>query len=272
MASRFRNRASAADRSTSASNRSGDGLGDWWAAITVIALALLAVIGLSGSTGAGSGQSASALVESISPRLLALVTPAERSLSSIEAAFASLCQEPVLVGLELEPDCETGVITLPESLFQPSGGAELGLDEREYVAAAMTTYLARMRRLPALWESLESIEIRGHADPRAMRNPYETNMVSSQQKALGVLLFLVGPQGLSENDAKDLERLAVVSGVSFSRPPSACPEVDRRCFRQWRRVEIRPVLSETLRRGDWARTVEDLRVTTLRLQEENQAQ
>lgn len=210
-------------------------------------------------------------IEKIAPRLLASIAPAERSLSSIEAAFASLCQEPVLVGLELEPDCETGVITLPENLFRPSGGAELGIDEREYVAAAMTNYLARMRRLPAIWESLEAIEIRGHSDPRAMRNPYETNMVGSQQKALGVLLFLVGPRGLSETDARDLERLAVVSGVSFSRPPASCPEADRRCFREWRRVEIRPVLSEALRRGDWARTVEDLKVTTLQIQEENQA-
>jgi flagellar motor protein MotB len=272
MPSRFRNRASTSRAVSSGSPRAADGLGEWWAAIAVIAFALLAIVSLSGSMGAGPGQNAAGVIEQITPRLLGLVAPAERSISSIEAAFASLCQEPVLVGLELEPDCETGVITLPESLFKPEGRAELGTGAREYVAAAMTNYLARMRRLPAIWDSLEAIEIRGHSDPRAMRNPYETNMVGSQQKALGVLLFLVGPQGLSESDAEDLERLAVVSGVSYSRPPASCPESDRRCYGEWRRVEIRPVLSETLRRGDWARTVEDLRVTTLQIQKENQVQ
>ena len=267
MPGRFRNRA-VSPRAPSTDRP--DGFGEWWAAIAMIALALLAVVSLSGSMGAVGSQSTSAVMARIAPQFLASIEPAEQSLSSIEEAFSTLCQEPVLVGLELEPDCETGVLTLPANLFRPSGGAELGADEREYVKAAMTNYIAQMRRLPVIWDRLESIEIRGHSDPRALRTPYQTNMVGSQQKALGVLLFLVGPQGLSKTDAKDLQRLAVVSGVSFSRPPASCPEFERRCFREWRRVEIRPVLSESLRRGDWARTVEQLRVTTLQIQEESQ--
>ena len=118
---------------------------------------------------------------------------------------------------------------------------------------------ARLRRSPEIWESLDAIEIRGHTDPHAVRNPYSTNMVGSQQRALGVLLFLVGPSGLSEPDRIELQRLAVVSGVSFARPPTACPERSRECYPKWRRVEIRPVLSESLRRGDWSRTVQDAR-------------
>ncbi len=91
-------------------------------------------------------------------------------------------------------------------------------------------------------------------------------MVGSQQRPLSVLLFLVGPDGLDESDRVDFERLAVVSGVSFSRPPVTCPEESRECDEQWRRVEIRPQLSESLRRGDWSRSLEDVRVTSERFQ------
>ena len=83
------------------------------------------------------------------------------------------------------------------------------------------------------------------------------------------LLFLVGPDGITaESDRADLERLAVVSGTSFSRPPVDCPEASPECRPHWRRVEIRPVLSESLRRGDWARTLEDLRSSTASLRRE----
>ncbi len=202
------------------------------------------------------GRELSQFANDPTPEILASFGPARRSLDAIESAFGSLCREPALVALELEPDCETGIVTLSDDLFDGYGSAQLGVIAREDVAAAMTTYLARLRRLPALWESLESIEIRGHTDPRAIRNPYATNMVGSQQRALGVLLLLVGPDGLGEADRRDLERLATVSGGSFSRPPASCPGRTRKCYSEWRRVEIRPVLPESLRRGDWALTVQ----------------
>jgi flagellar motor protein MotB len=154
-------------------------------------------------------------------------------------------------------------MTLYDELFEGYGKAKLGPVAQEDVVAAMTTYLSRLRQLPAIWESLDAIEIRGHTDPRAVRDPYATNLVGSQQRALGVLLFLVGPDGLSESDRIELQRLAVVSGVSFSRPPATCPERDRKCYTEWRRVEIRPVLSESLRRSDWSKTVQDARRAAL---------
>jgi flagellar motor protein MotB len=221
----------------------------------VIALAAVAIVSLSGSLEPLAGGFGSHRTQEI----LASIRPAEHSLDAVESAFQSLCQEPVLLALELEPDCESGVIFLSDDLFDGDGSAQLGPVAQEDVAAAMTTYLSRLRQLPALWDSLEAIEIRGHADPRAVRNPYSTNMVGSQQRALGVLLFLVGPNGLSAADQVDLQRLAVVSGVSFARPPATCPEESRECYPEWRRVEIRPVLSELLRRGDWSRTVRDVR-------------
>jgi len=198
------------------------------------------------------------------PSILGSLRLAEQSLDALESAFASLCQKPVLVVLELVPDCETGIITLSVALFDGYGRVQLGPIAREDVAAAMTTYLSRLRRLPALWGSLEGIEIRGHTDPRAIRNPYATNMVGSQQRALAVLLFLVGPDGLTNSDRVDLERLATVSGTSFSRPPASCPERTPNCYPEWRHVEVRPVLSESLRRSDWSRTVQAVRTAPVR--------
>ncbi|MCA9506207.1 MAG: hypothetical protein H6748_09050 [Spirochaetaceae bacterium] len=265
MAIRFGNRPGRG-LAPSAEASPGGGFGDWWAAVAVVALAAVSIVSLAGST-----EPAARPDSADTPRLLEALAPATRALGEIESAFSTLCHEPLLVGLELEPDCETGVITLHDELFSTPGGAELSAEGREYVAAAVTTWLARLRRLPAIWESLEAIEIRGHSDPRAYRNPYTTNMVGSQQRALGVLLFLVGDEGVAEEDRETLEQLVMVSGASFSRPPETCPEESRECFGEWRRVEIRPVLSESLRRGDWARTVEDVRRTSLRLRQEASA-
>ena len=239
-----------------------DLFGEGWIGLGAIALALITVAALTGSAGPGLGRGRL----DASQAILATVEPAERSLAAVESAFGALCQEPVLIGLELEPDCETGVITLPDSYFTGHSNPRIRPEAREYIAAAMTTYLTRLRQLPAIWESLEAIEIRGHSDARSARGLYSANLVGSQQRALATLLFLVGPSGVaSEVDRADLERLAVVSGTSFSRPPMACSESTPECQSQWRRVEIRPVLSESLRRGDWARTIEDLRVSTATL-------
>ena len=201
--------------------------------------------------------------------ILASLRTAEHALSEIDRNLAGLCKEPVLVALELEPDCVSGAITLGDDLFTADGGSQLTATAMEDISAAMTTYLERLRQMPAIWESLEALEIRGHSDPRAFRNAYQTNLVGSQQRALGVLLFLVGPKGLSNTDREDLERLATVSGASFSRPPVSCPEATRQCYPLWRRVEIRPVLSEPLRREDWSQTLESVRVAARRAQEKN---
>jgi len=257
MSSRYHSRSSqTAPRRSSAR---GDLVGEGWIGLGAIALALIAIVALSGSTGPGLGRGS----RDASQAILDTVVPAERSLAAVEAAFGALCQEPLLIALELEPDCETGVITLPDSYFTGHSNPRIRPDTREYVAAAMTTYMTRLRQLPAIWESLEAIEIRGHSDARDARGAYSTSLVGSQQRALATLLFLVGPSGIAdETDRADLERLAVVSGSSFSRPPADCPEPTRECLPHWRRVEIRPVLSEPLRRGDWARTIEALRVST----------
>jgi outer membrane protein OmpA-like peptidoglycan-associated protein len=251
MASRFGERT--VGRRASDARGVRDIFGEWWSAIAVVGLAGMAVLALAGgATPAPSGRVDTA------PEILAALGPAERSLAEVDRAFAELCQDPVLLALELEPDCETGAITLADGLFDGFGGSQLRPEIQEDVAAAMTSYLAKLRRLPALWENISEIEIRGHADPRAMRDPYTTNLVGSQQRALGVLLFLIGPRGLSASDREDLQKWATVSGASFSRPPASCPEASRECYSQWRRVEILPVFSEAHRRKEWARTVETI--------------
>jgi outer membrane protein OmpA-like peptidoglycan-associated protein len=243
------------------------GFGEWWAAIAVLALSAMVITSISGNPGTSPPLSTES--ESV-PVLLEAIQPAAKSLVEIERAFSALCVEPVLVALELAPDCETGVITLPDSFFNSFGSSSLAPEFQEDVAAAMRIYLRRLRQLPALWDSLQAVEIRGHTDPRALRRPYTTNLVVSQQHPIALLLFLMGPRGLASEDKLDLQRLAVVSGSSFSRPPKSCPESTRECYPKWRRVEIRPVLSESLRRADWSRTLEDVRETARRIQQEDQ--
>jgi outer membrane protein OmpA-like peptidoglycan-associated protein len=246
------------------------GLGEWWAAIAVLALAAAALGALSGGTDSPTPR---VEIDPLSPQeILESLTEAEESLAAVERAFEGLCQDPVLLALELAPDCETGVMTLTDGHFAGFGSAELGREAREDVRAAFRIYLRRLRRAPEIWQSLEAIEIRGHSDPRATRSPYTTNLVGSQQRPLGVLFFLTSPEGLADRDRADLERLAVVSGASFSRPPASCPEATRECYPAWRRVEIRPVLSERQRRSDWARTVDGVRLATQRVEPEREAQ
>ncbi|MBW2422953.1 MAG: hypothetical protein JRG86_01810 [Deltaproteobacteria bacterium] len=252
MPTRFARRAVAAAARDRSENPNG--FGDWWAAVAIFFLAgmgLLAVIG-------GATRPEAPSVDA-GPEVLAALAPAEQSLSEIEQGFARLCQEPVLLALELEPDCRTGILTLPDAFFEGFGGAQLKGELQQDVSDAMTTYLATLRSLPAIWESLEALEIRGHTDPRAVRDPYWTNLVGSQQRALGALLYLIGSQRMSVADKEDLRRLATVSGASFSRPPASCPAESRDCYPQWRRVEILPILSESARRAGWSRTIEDVR-------------
>jgi len=268
MAIRFQRQA-ASTRRSGGSRTPGDGFAQWWAAIAIVSVAVMGVLILGGGT--QSRRPASSDNEA-SRAILASLQTAEHALAEIDQSFETLCKEPVLVALELEPDCESGAITLGDELFADGGGTQLKPRAREDVVAAMTTYLERLRQMPAIWESLEAIEVRGHADPRALRNAYQTNLVGSQQRAIGVLLMLVGPDGVSADHRGDLERLATVSGASYSRPPASCPDAVRECFGQWRRVEIRPVLSESQRRRDWSRTLDGVRVTARRALDKNKSE
>ncbi|MEE8165868.1 MAG: hypothetical protein V3T64_09895, partial [Myxococcota bacterium] len=161
MAIRFR-RAGGGSRASNAPPSPGDGFGEWWAAVAVICAATISVLALAG--GSRPTNPSATFVDPTSEILASLLT-ADRALARIDQAFATLCREPVLVALELEPDCGTGAMTIGDSLFDGYAGNRLTAEAKEDLRAAVTTYLGRLRQMPALWESLEAIEIRGHTDP-----------------------------------------------------------------------------------------------------------
>ena len=95
MPIRFSSRSGRSLHTESGADR-GDGFGEWWAAIAVIALVALAIVSLM-----GSAEPPAAIPIDTAPGILASLNPAQRSLDAIESAFESLCREPVLLALEL---------------------------------------------------------------------------------------------------------------------------------------------------------------------------
>ena len=154
----------------------------------------------------------------------------------------SLCGDPVLQAEGIAPDCETGTITFGDDLFGESGAVELTEEGIRKLHYAISSLLRNLRRHEDVWNRIESIELRGHADPRATRDPYVTNMRVSQQRPLSVMLYLISDWALSERDRRDLERLLILSAASHARPPESCPERTNECYGFWRRVEITPQL------------------------------
>ena len=153
--------------------------------------------------------------------------------------LAELCREPRLLEVGLGPSCSEGTITLPDWEFfdprlrtlRPAGMARLRI--------AVPVLLDALRANERIWRQLDLIEVRGHADPRAVRDPYTANLAASQQRALAVLLFLTTDEQLQAQDRLDLQRLAVSSGASHVRPPADCRVRSPECYRRARRVEIR---------------------------------
>ena len=129
------------------------------------------------------------------------------------------------------------MISLPLSEFFDDTGALREAGKRR-LRAAIPILLRELRARPAIWNDLEVIEVRGHADPRARRDPYATNLRASQRPGLAVLLFLTSGDGLPAQDRLDLQRLAVASGASHSRPTADCGVRSTECDAKARRVEL----------------------------------
>jgi len=157
----------------------------------------------------------------------------------------SLCTDPVLLEEGIGADCETGTITLSDDLFDEVATVQLTEEGIRKLHQGISTLLRSLRSHEAVWDRIESIELRGHADPRALRDPYLTNMRVSQERPMAVMFYLISDWGLSERDRRDLERLLILSAASHSRPPTACPEATSECFPFWRRVEMTPRLRES---------------------------
>lgn len=158
------------------------------------------------------------------------------------ATLESICEDPALQSEGLAVDCETGTITFGDDLFDAASTVQLTEEGIRKLHLAIGSLLRSLRRHDAVWDRVEAIELRGHADPRALRDPYLTNMRISQERPMAIMYYLISDWGLSERDRRDLERLLILSAASHSRPPADCPEPTTECFPAWRRVEITPRL------------------------------
>lgn len=222
-------------RGASGFDRRGGLGGDYWVvaaylAVPAVALLLLAT-GLPAGSPRADGLHDAEIGELVRARTLAL--------QAWPRLLGELCRDPELIELGLAPSCSEAVITLPDAQFFDASARTLRPEAAERLRRGIPVVLARLRDHPGLWSQLETLEIRGHADPRALDDPYVTNLHASQQRALAVLLFLTTDPEIPRQDRLDLQRLALASGASHSRPPPDCRVRSRDCDNRAKRVEIR---------------------------------
>jgi outer membrane protein OmpA-like peptidoglycan-associated protein len=170
-------------------------------------------------------------------------------LQELPRLLATLCREPRLLRAGLGPSCGEGIRGLDDETFFDPELRELHPEGKRRLRIAIPILLDALRESERIWEQLEVIEVRGHADPRARRDPYVTNLGASQARAMTVLLFLTSDPQLREKDRRDLRRLAVSSGASHSRPPADCRVRSPKCDTQAKRVEIRLGFDTSLQRA-----------------------
>jgi len=169
----------------------------------------------------------------------ALVVDQTIALQQWQAILAQLCRDPEILALKLQPDCRSGTIALSSRDYFQERGNQLTDEGKRRLRRLVPALLSVLRRNEQVWKELSVIEIRGHADPQAIRDRYATNLVTSQERALAMLLFLSSDEDIPEHDRADLQRLAIASGASDSRLPQECPQQTRECYERARRVEIR---------------------------------
>ena len=162
-----------------------------------------------------------------------------RGLQEWTRVLAELCREPRLLQLGLGPSCADGTITLPDAEFFDPDLRALRPEAEDRLRQGVSILFESLRSNERIWRQVEVIEVRGHADPRALRDPYVTNLHISKERAAAVLLFLANDEGLPERDRLDLRRLAVTSAAAHSRPPTDCRVRSSECDAKAKRVEIR---------------------------------
>ncbi len=166
------------------------------------------------------------------------------------AALADLCSDPELVAMDMHPDCATGIVQLPHKLFFDFRSSEVSEDGKVRLRGAMPIILSKLRGHEVLWDNIDVIEVRGHADPRAAGDRYTINLQQSQHRALEVLRYLTMEGVLPEQDRADLQRIAIASGASYMRPPEGCElnSTSDECFDRWRRAELRIGMNDAMLR------------------------
>jgi len=229
-------------RSQSAYGRESGPASDVFVAVAYVGAGIAAILVLVAAL-SGGGEAASTAAETPQdPAPLIRAELEDRSALALawKQTLRDVCENLDLQAEGLAPSCRTGAITLDDRLFDEPTSAQLSEEGMRKVQLAMPILLETLRRNDDVWRNIESIELRGHADPRARRDPYITNLVGSHQRPLGVMIYLSSEWALSARDREDMQRLAVISASSFSRPPKTCPEQNRSCYPFWRRVEVIP--------------------------------
>lgn len=246
-----------ARRQSAYGGREGGPTSDVFVALAYVGAAVAAILVLVAAMDRGTATLEPATARpDPAPRIRAEVEDRTAVALAWKDTLREICENLDLQAEGLAPSCDTGAITLSDRLFEEPTSAQLNEEGMRKTQLAVPLLLEALRRREAVWRNVDSIEIRGHADPRARRDPYVTNLVGSQQRPLGVMIYLSSEWALSERDRDDLQRLAVVSSSSFSRPPQTCPERSRECFPYWRRVEVIPHMRGERVRDDMQYLVE----------------
>jgi hypothetical protein len=239
----------------------GSGGGDIWAQLAYLLVGLLVVVLFV----AALPQRPVAVTSTSEALQLARLHELVRDQADLsvawQTALGELCGDALLQAEGMAPDCESGAITFGDDLFDEEEGVQLTEEGIRKLHVAIDTMLRRLRAHPSVWARLEAIELRGHADPRARRDPYVTNMRVSQKRPMAIMFYLISDWGLSERDRSDIQSLLVLSAASYSRPPKSCPEQSRECYPYWRRVEMIPRMSEIdlrARVDDFVRQLQEL--------------
>ncbi len=220
---------------------------DYWAVAAYLAVPALVLLALAASL---PPDTPTAAPVSHDAEVRQLVRQRTLALQEWPRLLAELCREPELLVVGLAPSCSDGTITLPDGDFFDPEQRTLRPDAMSRLRTAIPILLDALRANERIWRQLDVIEIRGHADPPALRDPYSTNLHVSQQRALAVLLFLTTDEELPKQDRLDLQRLALSSGASHSRPPADCRVRSLECDSRAKRVQIRFGLDSQKLRAD----------------------
>ncbi|MCB9725558.1 MAG: OmpA family protein [Spirochaetaceae bacterium] len=172
-----------------------------------------------------------------------LLTEKAAELNAWTESVRQLCRDEELRELEVSIDCETGAIELPNKILFEFNSDEIRPAGRDLLRIAVPRILDRLAAGEGrFWERLEKVEVRGHSDPKALRDdPYGRNLRVSQSRAYSVLTFLTTDSQVPPRHRENLQSKGVAAGASDSRRPKKCDEPgisQSTCFEAWRRVEI----------------------------------
>jgi outer membrane protein OmpA-like peptidoglycan-associated protein len=209
--------------------------GDFWASYTDLMAGLLMVFILMVAM-------ADVALSRSHDDLRDLLTEKTQELDAWNQAVRELCKDEELKLLEVQIDCDTGAIQLPNKILFDYNRDSIRPQGAELLRVAIPKILSRVSENERFWDRLEKVEIRGHADPRAQRDdPYGRNLRISQNRAYSVLKFLTSDPGVPAKYRGRLQEKGVAAGASHSRKPAKCEEQSLSaevCFDAWRRVEI----------------------------------